>query len=282
MNLLKAIEVTLPGYVVQGQLGTGATSWVYLAQREGSGEQIVIKVMRPGHVKPEAVDRFMREMQILQQLAHPRIIPILERGEANGALFFTMPFIDGQTLRQRLQAEGPLPVRDALAITRDVTAALGHAHSKGVVHRDVKPENILLAPDGGAYLMDFGFANAPSLTAHDGDPNHVVGTPEYMSPEQVSGKRSGDWRSDFFSLGCVLYEMLTGRLPYAADSARSTMMRRLNEPAPDPRTFRPDLPEDVAAIVRRNLSSSPNDRYEIAAALRGALDAAIQRLDDAA
>ena len=103
-----------------------------------------------------------------------------------------------------------------------------------------------------------------------------------MSPEQVSGKRSGDWRSDFFSLGCVLYEMLTGNLPYAADSARSTMMRRLNEPAPDPRSLRPDVPEDVAAIVRRNLSASPNDRYEIAGSLRGALDAAIQRLDDAA
>jgi serine/threonine-protein kinase len=279
MNLLKAIEVHLPsGYAIQGQLGTGATSWVYLASKEDTGQQIVIKVMRPGNVKTETVDRFLREMQILTQLEHPRIVPILERGEANGMLFFTMPYIEGQTLRARMQEHGALDVHDALRVARDVTEALGHAHSKGVVHRDVKPENILLAPNGDAFLMDFGFASAPSLTSHDGDPNHVVGTPEYMSPEQVSGKRASDWRSDFFSLGLVLYEMLTCQLPFRGDSARTTMMRRLNEPAPDVRAVRPEVPDDVAAIVRRNLSASPNDRYEIAGALRAALEASMQRV----
>ena len=283
MNLRKAIELQLPhGYAIQGQLGAGGTSWVYLAGRPGGEERLVVKVMHPGTVKPDRVDRFLREIRILKKLDHPRIIPVLESGEANGAVFFTMPYIAGETLETRLQRGGPLSVREALLVARDVSDALGHAHAKGVVHRDVKPGNILLA-GGSAYLMDFGFANAPSvMSARDAtkESGFVVGTPTYMSPEQVNGKFAADWRSDFFSLGCVMYEMLTGRPPFPADSRRAAMARRAELRPPDARTLRPEVPADVATIICRNLESSPSERFATASALHAAIDAALERLGE--
>ena len=280
MNLLEAIELHLPrGFTIREQLGRGATSTVYLAECPESGERLVVKVMRPGTVTRDSADRFLREMQILKKLQHPRIIPILEPGEANGALFFTMPYLAGETLRARLLANGPLSVRETLAVTRDVSEALGHAHAKGIVHRDVKPENILLA-DGRAFLMDFGFANAPALasTGNGRDAHLIVGTPDYVSPEQVTGKQADDWRSDFFSLGCVMHEMLTGRPPFAGGSPRATVKRRLTEAPPDVRAIRPEVPHDVATIVRCNLDLHPSGRFATAGFLRVALDAAMERL----
>jgi eukaryotic-like serine/threonine-protein kinase len=282
MNLLAAIELHLPrGFTIQEQLGKGATSTVYLARCAATGARLVVKVMRPGTVTTASVDRFLREMQTLRKLEHPRIIPILEPGEANGAFFFTMPYRDGVTLRARLQASGPLTVRESLLVARDVNDALGHAHAKGIVHRDVKPENILLA-DGGAYLMDFGFANTAETPPNGGAPKNayfIVGTPDYVSPEQVTGKQASDWRSDFFSLGCVMYEMLTGTTPFAAGSPRATMMRRLAQSPPDVRSLRPGVPDDVASIIRCNLELYPSARFATAGFLRVALDAALERLD---
>ena len=283
MNLLESIELHLPrGFTIREQLGRGATSTVYLATCAETGERLVVKVMRPGTVTPESADRFFREMQILKKLQHPRIIPILEPGEAKGALFFTMPYIAGETLRARLVANGPMSVRETLVVTRDVSEALGHAHANGIVHRDVKPENILVA-DGRAFLMDFGFANALSLASNgNGREAHlIVGTPDYVSPEQVTGRRADDWRSDFFSLGCVMHEMLTGRPPFAGGSPRATVKRRLTEAAPDVRAVRPEVPQDVAKIVRCNLELHPAGRFPSAGILRLALDAAIDRLDAA-
>ena len=282
MNLLEAIELHLPaGYTIEGQLGRGGTSSAYLAARAGSPERLVVKVMLPGKVTAATIDQFFHEMQVLKKLQHPRIVPLLEPGEANGAVFFTMPYIPGETLHARLQAQGRLATRDALLIARDVADALGHAHTNGVVHRDVKPANILLAADG-AYLMDFGFAHAGGgqVGAEKGQ-RFIVGTPDYMSPEQVSGRQENDWRGDFFSLGCVMYEMLTGRLPFEGGTARATMQRRITETAPDVRVLRPDVPESVAAIVRRNLDPRPTGRYVAAGSLRAALDAALAELDAA-
>jgi serine/threonine-protein kinase len=280
--LLQSIERCLPdGYVIQGRLGNGATSWVYLAERPGGAERLVVKVMHPGTAKPDAVDRFLREMEVMQSLSHPRIIPILQPGEADGALFFTMPFLGHDTLRTRLQTVGPMPVRDVLLIVRDVVSALGFAHKRGVVHRDVKPENVLLADDAGAYLMDFGFADAPALMSEHAtsvDARLIIGTPGYVSPEQISGQRAGDWRSDFYSLGVVMYEMLTGQLPFAGDPLRGPQ-RRSDEPTPDVRALRADCPDGVAAIVRRNLERSPNDRYATAFHLTMALDSALEQLE---
>jgi serine/threonine-protein kinase len=300
VSLLQAVERRLPdGFTIQEQIGAGATSWVYLASRAelpaaaarpiaapeaaGADEHIVVKVMRSGTATPARVDRFVREMRILQKLDHPHIVPILEPGEVDGALYFTMPYVRGETLRASLDRHGPLTVADALDVALDLADALGHAHTHGVVHRDVKPENVLLST-GGAYLLDFGFASAPSLTSDDAavrEAREVVGTPDYVSPEEVSGVRAGDWRSDFYSLGCVLFEMLAGRAPFAdGGSSRATIMRRLTSPAPDVRTFRPDAPDDVAFIVRRCLERSPNDRFPTASFLRMSLQAARARLCD--
>ena len=281
MNLLEAIELHLPrGFAIREPLGAGATSRVYLAERADTGEHLVVKVMRPGTVTAQTVDRFQAEMRMLRALDHPRIVPILEVGEAKGALFFTMPYLGSETLRARLAACGPFPVREALLVARDVTDALGHAHARGVVHRDVKPENILLS-GGGAYLMDFGFAHPPAQLAGGGlaDPSLIYGTPDYVSPEQVEGRRPPDWRTDFFSLGCVMHEMLAGAPPFTAGSPRATMRRRLTVPAVDVRVVRAEVPADVAAIVRCNLEVHPSGRFATASTLRAALDAALGRLD---
>ena len=284
MTILDAIQRHLPsGYTIQDQLGAGATSWVYVARHAGGETPLAVKVMHPGMMKGASVDRFAREMQILRTLGHPRIIPLLESGEAAGALFFTMPYVDGRTLREVLQRERVLPIREALVVARDVADALGHAHGRGVIHRDVKPENILVADDA-AYLFDFGFANAPSLTSQqiaDEEARMTIGTPAYMSPEQVSGKRADDWRSDFFGLACVLQEMLTGHPPFVDGTARAVMSRRASEQPADVRTLRPDVPDDVAAIIRRNLAVSPNDRFATASFLRMALESSLGRLDEA-
>jgi serine/threonine-protein kinase len=275
MNLLQAIEIHLPsGFTVREQIGNGATSLVSLACSEATGERLIVKVMRPGSVSAEASARFYQEMRVLKRLEHRRIIPILKAGDANGAPFFTMPYISGETLSARLKRDGPRSVREALLVARDVADALGHAHSNGIVHRDVKPANILLAADC-AYLMDFGFAHGSNGVP--GDARLIVGTPDYVSPEQVSGNRAGDWRSDFYSLGCVMFEMLTGRAPWTAATARATMHRRLKEEPPDVRAIRPDVPDDVAAIIRRSLDPHPSGRFATAGFLLAALDAALVR-----
>ena len=281
LNLLDAIELHLPrGYSIKGKLGDGATSSVYLACRTDNSDRLAVKVMLLGTVTDESADRFVREMQLLERLKHPRIPPLLAAGEANGSLFFTMPYIEGETLRARLYTQGRMSVRDALLITRDIGDALEYAHSKGVIHRDVKPSNIYLATDG-AYLMDFGFSIATDADGERENANFVAGTPAYMSPEQASGERVEGWRSDFYSLGCVLYEMLAGETPFPGATQRETIARRLNStPAPDVRTIRTDVPDDVAAIIRRMLDPHPSGRYATAATLRSALDAALGRLNE--
>ena len=283
LDLLSAVELHLGrGFTIERELGSGATSRVYLARQGEAGERIVVKVMRLGTVSTDSVERFYREMEILQTLKHPRIVPVLEPGVANEVIFFTMPYVEGGTLRTRLAQERQLPMVDSLAIAWDIADALGHVHGKGIVHLDVKPENILLGPDA-AYLIDFGHAHAPDLGSHASTASgkFIVGTPDYVSPEQVTGKRAEDWRSDFFSLGCVLYEMLAGRVPFSASSSRASMMRRLTEPPADVRVHRPEVPEDVVAILRRALAISPSDRFSTAGAFCMALDASLARLQRA-
>jgi serine/threonine-protein kinase len=286
VSQFSSIEHLLPaGLTIRGQLAAGGTSWIYLAERESDGAQLVIKVMHPGKMaQRDQVERFRREAEVLRRLDHPRIVPLLEAGEREDLLFFTMPYVPGETLRERLRRAGPMEVREALQVTCDLVGALGHAHTRGVVHRDVKPENIVLGPDGAA-LLDFGFAHAPSLIDHAAaarEAELVLGTPGYMSPEQLSGKRAEDWRTDFFSLGCVLFEMLAGRPPYGIEPSAIEMQRRMAGNIPDVREHRPDVPDDVAAIVRRSLASSPNDRFATAVFLRMAVESAMARLDAAA
>jgi serine/threonine-protein kinase len=276
-SLLEAIELHLPaGYKIRGKLGAGATSSVYLAVGAGADERLAVKTMIMGSATDHRNDLFLREMQTLEKLDHPRIPRILGTGEAKGSLFFTMPYIDGETLRVRLHRSGPLSFRDALLVTHDIGSALDHAHGRGVVHRDVKPENIFMSAEG-AYLLDFGLA-----VTSDPESKHraslVSGTPTYMSPEQATVGRSEGWRSDFYSLGLVLFEMLTGK-PAFHGSARETMKQRQVTAPPDVRTIRAEIPEDIAGIVRRTLASDPSMRYPTGGALVRAVDAALEQLD---
>lgn len=281
MNLIAAIESRLgSGWSVAGELGTGATSRVYLATRGDAGARLVVKVMKSGAAAAARSQYFLLEMQVLQKMSHPNVVPISDVGEAQGVLFFTMPFIEGDTMRQRLAREGAFPIGEAIRVARDVATALGHVHSLGVVHRDVKPENILLAPHG-AVLLDFGHARAPaimpSVDSHDAK-KYIVGTPNYVSPEQVSGRRVADSRSDVYSLGCVLLEMLTGQLPFAASSARESMQRRLDDPPPDIRALRPDVPEELASVLKRAMKIDPAERYMSAGQMADALTSALDLL----
>jgi serine/threonine protein kinase len=251
---------------------------VYLASKTDTDERLAVKVMLLGTVTDQSIDRFLREMQVLEKLDHPRIPRILQPGEASGSLFFTMPYIEGETLRTRLRKVRTFSVRDALVIVRDIGSALDHAHGRGVVHRDVKPENIFLAQEG-AYLIDFGLAITSD--AESAKSNSISGTPEYMSPEQASHDRIEGWRSDFFSLGCVFYEMLAGRTPFAGGSARETMKRRQGATPPDVRAVRPEVSEELSAIIRRMLATDPSMRFPTAGFLRRALDGALEQLDGA-
>ena len=281
MNLIAAIESRLgTGWSIAGELGTGATSRVYLATRQRDGERMVVKLMKSGSAAAERSQYFLMEMQLLQKMSHPNVVPITDTGEAQGVLFFAMPFIDGETIRQRLVRCGALPVSDAVRIALDLANALAHVHSHVIVHRDVKPENVLLSPNG-AILLDFGHARAPGTmrAAESGDgKKYIVGTANYVSPEQVAGRRVADSRSDLYSLGCVLLEMLTGVVPFSAGSPRETMQRRLDEPPPDVRIMRTDVPDEVANVLRRAMAVDPAGRYLTAGQMADALGAVLELL----
>jgi serine/threonine-protein kinase len=281
MNLIAAIESRLgTGWSISGELGTGATSRIYLATRGTDGKRVVVKVMKSGAAEAARSQYFLLEMQVLQKMSHPNVVRITDAGEAQGVLFFTMPFIEGETMRHRLARGGAFPMTEAARIARDIALALGHVHSNGVVHRDVKPENILLSPNG-AVLLDFGHARAPAIMpnsdSHD-TKKYIIGTPNYVSPEQVSGRRIADSRSDLYSLGCVLLEMLTGVVPFAAASARESMQRRVDESPPDVRALRPDVPDELANVVKRALVVDPAARYLSAGQMAEALTTALELL----
>jgi serine/threonine-protein kinase len=240
----------------------------------------VVKLLKASARELDVLARFRREVEIMRRLDHPNIVPIIDEGEVDGTVFFTMPYVPGPTLRERIGNGGPLPVDEALRIARDLAEALGHAHGQGIVHRDVKPENLVLGPDG-AVLLDFGFAHSATLTSENAaaqEAQMVIGTPGYISPEQLSGRRAEDWRSDFFSFACVLFEMLTGRAPYGAGGSQATVQQRMAQGAPDVRSVRPDVPDDVAALIRKNLALTPNDRHGMAMLLVMAIDSALRRV----
>ncbi len=248
-------------YVVERKLGAGAMATVYLARDVRHERPVAIKVLG-GDVQMD-VQRFHREIHVLANLRHPFILPLHDSGEAAGALYFVMPYIDGESLRTRLEREGRLPVEQAIEIARQVADALQTAHEQGVIHRDVKPENILIARSGHALLADFGIARA-STGAGPVDTmtqaGLTIGTVAYMSPEQALGERDIDARSDIYALGCVLYEMLTGAPPFTGPTAMSVLSKHLTAPPPDLRAQRPEAPDAVVALIARALAKDPADR----------------------
>lgn len=259
-------------YRIERQIGHGGMATVYLATDLVSGTQVAIKAPHAELVAQLGAERFAREVRISVQLQHESIVPVLDSGVAEGVPFYVMPFIDGETLEQRLERSGPLPVPIAIEIACEIAEGLTYAHDLGFVHRDVKPSNVLLS-GGRALLADFGIARAvesgggTQLT----ETGFALGTADYMSPEQASGDATLDGRSDVYSLACVLYEMLAGAPPFTGPTTRSVMARHLMDPVPSLRTVRDTVPMKLEQVVMQALAKAPVDRFESAAAFRDAL-----------
>jgi len=272
---LGALRAALAGrYEIQRELGAGGMAVVYLADDVRHGRKVAVKVLRPELAASLGAERFLREIQISAGLTHPHILPLYDSGQASGFLYYVMPYIEGETLRDRLDREGPLPLADARQITAEVADAVECAHAQGLIHRDIKPENILLS-GGHAVVADFGLARAVEQSGGDKLTRSglSVGTPAYTSPEQAFGDGPVDGRTDVYSLGVVVYEMLSGDRPYAGSSARAIFARMTTETPTSLRALRAAVPEVMEHAVMRALAKLPADRFatpgEFAQALRG-------------
>jgi serine/threonine-protein kinase len=247
---------------------------VYLARDLRHDRPVALKVLHPELAATLGPDRFQREIRFAARLQHPHILTVLDSGEAGGRLWFTMPFVEGESLRDRLRRERQLPVEDALQIAREAARALDYAHQHGIVHRDIKPENILLTRDGSTLVADFGIARALENEDKLTQTGMVIGTPAYMSPEQASGDKGIDARTDVYSLGAVLYEMLAGEAPYTGPTAQAVIAKRLMDPVPSVRRVRTNVSEGVDQAVRRALSPVAADRFGSAGDFARALQVA--------
>jgi tRNA A-37 threonylcarbamoyl transferase component Bud32 len=253
------------GIELGDEAGEGAMAVVYRARDRRHHREVAVKLFRPGIGVELGQDRFLREIHLAAGLQHPHILPVYDSGVADGAPFYVMPYVEGESLRDRLARTGRLPLDEALRIAREVADALAFAHARGVVHRDIKPENILLE-GGHAVLADFGVAIAVGgMPGEDGrltGIGMVVGSPEYMSPEQASADRAVDGRSDIFSLGCVVYEMLAGEPPLHGPSVSATVARRFQGPPRALHERRPEVPAAVSAAVQKALAADPAARFQ--------------------
>jgi eukaryotic-like serine/threonine-protein kinase len=255
-------------YRLHGEVARGGMARVYRADDLVRGGEVAIKVLRPELAAALGHGRFLREIRILARLHHPNILPLLDSREGGGSLYYVSPYIAGSSLQRRLATEGPLPLEEIVRIGRDVAAALDYAHGSEVIHRDVKPGNILLADDR-ALVCDFGVARAVELAGGDrlaSSSGFAVGTPAYMSPEQAMG-RTIDYRCDVYGLGCVLYEMLTGDPPFTGPTAQAMLARSLSGEFRPVRTVRPDVPAAAESAIRSALASEADRRPRTAGEL---------------
>ena len=255
-------------YVVERVIGRGGMATVYLARELRLGRPVALKVLETGLAVELGPERFLREVATAARLQHPHILPVFESGETAGRLWYSMPYVEGESVRGRLERTPPIALAEALRIAREAAHALHHAHLHGVVHRDIKPENILLTRDGSTLVADFGIARSSDADTRITSAGLAVGTPMYMSPEQASGEGRMDGRSDIYSLGCVLYEMLTGSPPFTGSSPQAVAAKHLSQPPPPLRTG----PPAVAAAVAKALAKLPEDRFATAAEFAGALE----------
>jgi serine/threonine-protein kinase len=271
-----------PTYRVEREIGRGGMSRTFLAEETALGRRVVVKILPPELAAGLSIDRFKREIAIAARLQHPHIVPLLAAGEAAGLPFYTMPFVEGDSLRERLTRRGPLPVTEAISILRDVARALAYAHSQGIVHRDIKPDNVLLS-HGVAAVTDFGIgkavaaarptqtdANSATLTQL----GTAIGTPEYIAPEQAAGDRNSDHRADLYSFGVMAYELLTGSTPFAGRTPAQLLAAHLTEMPTPLVERRSDAPSSLAAIVMTCLAKDPEARPRGAEDVLVALEAA--------
>jgi eukaryotic-like serine/threonine-protein kinase len=270
-------------YEIDHEIARGGMATVYLARDLRHDRRVAIKVLREELAAAVGADRFLAEIRVTASLLHPHILPLFDSGCADGLLWYAMPFVEGETLRSYLTRVGRLPIADAVRFAREVADALDHAHARGIVHRDVKPENVLLQ-DGHALVADFGIALA--LEQAGGEritrTGLTLGTPQYMAPEQASGERVLDARVDVYALGAVLHEMLTGQPPFAAPTRQAVVRRMMHELPPRLTTFRPDVPLFVDAAVQTALAKRPDDRYPSAAAFAAVLAAPLENVNSGA
>jgi len=261
-------------YTVEREVGRGGMATVFLAHDLKHDRRVALKVLHPALAASLGPERFLREIQIAARLHHPHILPLYDSGQADTLLYYVMPFVEGESLRDRLRRERQLPVDDTVKLGRDVALALDYAHRQGIVHRDIKPENVMLH-EGGAIVTDFGIAKAVSAAGQDSltQIGVAVGTPAYMSPEQAAGERDPDGRSDVYSLGCVLFEMLTGATPFSGGTPQAVMNKRLTEPTPSVRITRNQVTAGLDQVVTKAMAREPGDRYSSASALAQALAA---------
>jgi len=275
MDSLKRLQAALQGrYAVEQELGRGGMAVVYLGRDLRLDRRVAIKVFEAEGRGGQVTERFLREIRIAAQLQHPNILPVFESGEAEGLVYYVMPYVAGASLRERLEREGALPIAEAVRIAREVAEALDHAHRAGIVHRDIKPDNVMLS-GGVAVVADFGIARAREqgggkLT----DTGLAIGTPNYMSPEQATAQPTVDGRADIYALGCVLYEMLAGAPPFSGPTAQAVMARHTADAVPPLSTVR-QVPEALEMAVLKALAKLPVDRWETGQAFADALTSAL-------
>jgi serine/threonine protein kinase len=280
-NLQEQLQLALGRtYVLERELGGGGMSRVFVAHESALGRKVVVKVLLPELAADVNVERFRREIQLAAQLQHPHIVPLLSAGEADGLPYFIMPFVSGESLRKRLAREGEFPIAETVRILRDVVSALAYAHANGVVHRDVKPDNVLLS-GGVAVVTDFGVAKA--VSASSGGPaasgltslGVALGTPAYMAPEQATASPHTDHRADIYAFGIMAYELLTGHPPFVGRSAQAVLAAQVVEDPEPVERRRPAVPPMLAALVRECIAKRPAERPQTAGQVMHVLDSIV-------
>ncbi|HDQ72935.1 MAG TPA: hypothetical protein ENN19_12690 [Chloroflexi bacterium] len=277
MNLY--IGKTLGRYQVVEQIGQGGMATVFKAYQPAMDRHVAVKIL-PSHLMQDAtfMARFTQETRVLAQLEHPHILPVYDYGEQEGVAYLVMRYIEAGTLHDLIAQQGTLSLHEVVRIVSQVGSALGYAHDRGIIHRDIKPSNVLIDPLGNAFLTDFGIAKIVAGASNFTGTGNVIGTPDYMAPEQGLGKAL-DARCDLYSLGIMLYEMTTGRVPFHADTQLAVMMKHVHDPLPLPRSFCPDIPEMVERVILKSLAKSPDERFQTAPQMVQALECAVKGED---
>jgi serine/threonine-protein kinase len=271
---LDHLSAALSGsYRIESEVGVGGMATVYLAHDLKHDRKVALKVLRPELTAAMGTDRFPREIHIIAQLQHPHILPLYDSGEVQGFLYYVMPFVEGESLRAKLGRTGPLPINEAVRLLHEITDALAYAHARGIVHRDIKPDNVMLSGRHAA-VTDFGVAKAVSASAGDKltTVGIAVGTPQYMAPEQAMAEAHIDHRADLYALGVMGYEMLTGHPPFEGTTAQAVLSAHVLEKPKDVRERRPNVPPLLAEVLLKCLAKNAADRWQSAEELLAQLD----------